>query len=156
MPNFIVHLSETFFFMTLLLHIFLACLTAGTLLPVQDQERTEIKIVHELFRLRNEHKADSAQQYYADTVRMYMKYLRNIPRRIITQSDKSFWKAHPKNKFEITAPVKITVTAGITTATIIGKEYLDGTAFQYEKIEIKFDQNKKINSFRGFRWKKEN
>ena len=142
--------------MTFILYIFLACVIAGTPLPVKEQERVEIKIVYELFRLRNEHKADSAQQYYADTVRMYMKYLRNIPRRIITQSDKSFWKAHPKNKFEITAPVKITVTAGITTATIIGKEYLDGTAFQYEKIEIKFDQNKKINSFRGFRWKKEN
>jgi len=140
--------------MTFILYVFLACVTAGTLQPGQKQEKTEIKIVHELFRLRNEHKADSAEQYYADTVRVYMKYLRNVPRKMITQSDKNFWKAHPKNKFEITAPVQITVLAGITTATIIGKEYLDGAAFQYEKIEIKFDRNKKINSFRGFKWKK--
>jgi hypothetical protein len=141
--------------MTFIQYIFLACVTAGKLPPVQEQERTEIKIVHELFRLRNEHKADSAEQYFSDTVLVYMKYLKNIPKKKITQSDKIFWKAHPKNKFEITAPVQITVVAGITTATIIGKEYLDGKAFQYEKIEIKFDRDKKINSFRGFKWKKE-
>jgi hypothetical protein len=153
--KFIFQLSETFFFMICILYLFLACLTRGILLPAQEQEITELKIVHELFRLRNEHKADSAEQYYADTVRVYMKYLRNIPRKIITQSDKSFWRAHPKNKFEITAPVQIKVVSGISTATIIGKEYLDGEAFQYEKIEIKFDRDKKINSFRGFKWKKE-
>ena len=137
--------------MTFILYIILACITDTTLKPVQ--ERPEIKIVQELFRLRNEHKADSAEQYYADTVRVYMKYLRNVPKKKITQSDKSFWKAHPKNKFEMTAPVQIMVVAGITTATIIGKEYLDGTAFQYEKVEIKFDRNKKIYSYRAFRWK---
>ncbi len=139
--------------MNFILYIFLACVIAGTALPEKEQERVEIKIVYELFRLRNEHKADSAEQYYADTVLVYMKYLRDIPRRIITQSDKSFWKAHPKNKFEITAPVQIRLVAGITTATIIGKEYLDGTTFQYEKIEIKFNRDKKINYFRGFKWK---
>ena len=139
--------------MPFILYITLACVTAATLQPVQEQERPEIKIVKKLFRLRNEHKADSAEQYYADTVRVYMKYLRNVPRKIITQSDKSFWKAHPKNKFEMTFPVQIMVVAGITTATIIGKEYLDGTAFQYEKIEIKFDRDKKIYSYRAFRWK---
>ncbi len=141
--------------MTFILYIFSACVIAGTALPVKEQERVEIKIVYELFRLRNEHKADSAEQYFADTVLVYMKYLRNVPRKRITQSDKSFWKAHPKNKFEITAPVQLTDKRGIITATIIGKEYLDGAAFQYEKIEIKFDRNKKINYFRGFKWKKE-
>lgn len=140
--------------MGFILYIFLACVTAGTLQPGQEQERPEITIVHELFRLRNEHKADSAEQYYADTVRVYMKYLRNVSRKMITQSDKSFWRAHPKNKFEITAPVQITVVAGITTAIIIGKEYPDGKDFEYERIEIKFDRDKKINSFRGFKWKK--
>jgi hypothetical protein len=54
----------------------------------------------------------------------------------------------------MTAPVQITTRAGITTAIVIGKEWLDGISFQYEKIEIKFDRNKKINSFRGFKWKK--
>ena len=141
--------------MTFILHIFLACVIAGTPLRVKEQERVEIKIVYELFRLRNEHKADSAEQYYADTVRVYMKYLRNVPRKKITQSDKSFWKSHPKNKFEITAPLQIRDVAGITTVTIIGKEYLDGSAFQYEKIEIKFDRDKKIYSYRGFKWHKE-
>ena len=123
--------------------------------PAPKQEGPEIKIIKDLFRLRNEHKADSAEQYYADTVKVYMKYLRNIPRKKITQSDKIFWKAHPKNKFEITKPVQVSIVAGITTATIFGKEYLDGTSFQYEKIEIKFDRNKKIYSYRGFRWKRE-
>ncbi len=118
-------------------------------LNAQEKENTTLKIVNELFRLRNEHKADSAEQFYADTVKVYMKYLRNIPRRIITQSDKNFWKAHPKNRFEITAPVQITVVAGNTIATIFGKEYLDGTSFKSEKIEIKFDRNRKIYSYRG-------
>ncbi len=141
--------------MTFILSVFLTCFAASTLPPVQKKQTTEIKIVHELFRLRNEYKADSAEQYYADTVRVYMKSLRNVSRKNITQSDKSFWKSHPKNKFEITAPVQITVVAGFTTATIIGKEYLDGSTFKYEKIEIKFDRDKKIYSFRAFKWKKE-
>jgi hypothetical protein len=140
--------------MTMILYIFLTCVTAVTLTSVHEQERTEIKIVQELFRLRNEHKADSAELLYADTVLVYMKYLRNIPKKIITQSDKKFWKAHPKNKFEITAPVQITTKEGLVTAIIIGKEYLDGAAFQYEKIEIRFDREKKINYFRGIKWKK--
>jgi hypothetical protein len=119
-------------------------------LSAQKKENETVKIVQELFRLRNEHKADLAEQYYADIVKVYMKYLRNIPRRTITQSDKKFWKAHPNNRFEITAPVQITVVAGNTIAIIFGKEYLDGTSFKSEKIEIKFDRNRKIYSYRGF------
>ncbi len=141
--------------MTFIQYIFLACITAGMLPLVQKQERTEIKIVHDLFRLRNEHKADSAEQYYSDTVLIYMKYLKNVSKKKISQSDKIFWKTHPGNRFEITAPVQLTIKGGRTTAIVIGKEYLDGVAFQYEKIEITFDRNQKINSFRGFKWKKE-
>ena len=155
MPKFIFYLIEPFFFMTFILYLFLACVTAGTIPMVQEQERTEIKIVHELFRLRNEHKADSAEQYFADTILVYMKYLRNVPKKKITQSDKSFWKTHPGNKFEITAPIQLTLKGGRTTAIVIGKEYLDGNSYQYERIEITFDRDKKINSFRGFKWKKE-
>ena len=124
-------------------------------MPEKEQERVEIRIVNELFRLRNEHKADSVEQYFADTVKVYMKYLRNVPRKTITQSDRSFWKAHPNNKFEITAPLQIRDVAGITTVTVFGKEYPDGINFQYERIEIRFDRNKKINYFRGFKWKKD-
>jgi hypothetical protein len=137
--------------MKLILYIFLVFITAAAFR--QDQDREEIKIVQELFRLRNEHKADSAEQYFADTVKVYMKYLRNVPKETITKLDKQFFKAHPKNKFEITAPLQITDAAGIATVTIIGKEYLDGTSFQYEKIEIKFDEMKKINHVRAFKWK---
>lgn len=126
----------------------------GNIQMPSQQERVEIRIVHDLFRLRNEHKADSAERYFADTVQVYMKYMRNVPRQKITQSDKSFWKAHPKNRFEMTEPVKITDKAGITTATIIGKEYLDGTDYKYERIEIKFNRNKKIFSYRGFNIKR--
>ena len=140
--------------MIFILSISFALITAVASIPQPGQEQPEIKLVQELFRLRNEHKADSAELYYADTVKIYMKYLRNIPRRIITQSDKRFWKAHPKNKFEMTAPIQITNAGGVTTAIITGKEYLDGTSFQYEKIEIKFNRNKKIYSYRGFNWKK--
>lgn len=139
--------------MTFILHILLTCFVTGDFLPEIKQEREEIKIVNELFRLRNEHKADSAEQYFADTVLLYMKYLRNVPKKEITKADKIFWKAHPKNRFEMTAPVQVTTVAGITTAIVIGKEYLDGTTFQYERIEIKFDRNNKINHFRGFRLK---
>lgn len=122
--------------------------------PGKKQQRPEIKIVYELFRLRNEHKADSAELLYADTVLLYMKYLRNIPREVITKSDKNFWKAHPKNKFEMTAPVQVITKSGITSAIIIGKEYLDGKDPYYERIEIKFDRNKKINYFRAAKLKK--
>lgn len=139
--------------MKLILYVFFAIATTASFREGQD--RDEIKIVQELFRLRNEHKADSIEQYYADTVKVYMKYLRNVPRKTITQSDKNFWKSHPKNKFEITEPLQITDAAGIATVTIFGKEYLDGTSFQYEKIEIKLNRDKKIFSFRGFKWKKE-
>lgn len=137
--------------MKILLFIFLTAVASCTFFPALAQERKEIKIVQDLFRLRNEHKADSAELYYADTVLTYMKYLKNIPRRIITRYDKSFWRAHPQNKFEIIDPVQVTKAAGVITATIIGKEYLDGKTFKYEKIEIKFDKNSRIYSFRGFK-----
>lgn len=140
--------------MVITLYLLLAVLSPGKIQQQHTIQSIEIKIVNELFRLRNEHKADSAEQYFADTVLVYMKYLRNVPKKVITQSDKNFWIAHPKNKFEITAPVQITTRGNIITAIIIGKEYLDGTSFQYERIEIQFDRNKKINSFRGFQLKK--
>ena len=54
----------------------------------------------------------------------------------------------------MTAPVQIITKGGIATAIVIGKEYLDGTAFQYERIELKFDKNKKIIFYRGFKLKK--
>ena len=147
--------ERNFLFMNFTLYAFIVVFTSTALQAAKAQERSELKIVRDLFRLRNEHKADSAELYYADTVRVYMKFLRNIPRKKITRSDKGFWKAHPKNKFEITAPLQIKDAGDITTVFIIGKEYLDGTSFQYEKIEIKFDRNKKINSYRGFMLKKE-
>ncbi len=137
-----------------LFYLLATCFSFGNIQMPSQQERVEIKIVHDLFRLRNEHKADSAERYFADTVQVYMKYMRNVPRQKITQSDKSFWKAHPKNRFEMTEPVKITDKAGITTATIIGKEYLDGSDYKYERIEIKFNRNKKIFSYRGFNIKR--
>lgn len=137
-----------------LFYLLATCFSFGNIQMPSQQERVEIRIVHDLFRLRNEHKADSAERYFADTVQVYMKYMRNVPRQKITQSDKSFWKAHPKNRFEMTEPVKITDKAGITTATIIGKEYLDGSDYKYERIEIKFNRNKKIFSYRGFNIKR--
>lgn len=136
-----------FFSVGLLLH------TAFNAVPVQGQERAEIQIVKELYRLRNEHKADSAEQFFADTVKVYMKYLRNVPKKTITESDRKFWKAHPKNKFEITGTIKIKDGAGTSTAVFTGKEYLDGNNFQNERIEIVFDRNKKIISLRGFNMK---
>ncbi|MGB3005273.1 MAG: hypothetical protein WBC06_02105 [Chitinophagaceae bacterium] len=140
--------------MKFILNILLYCVTAGIEEKAPKQEREEIRIVNQLFRMRNEHKADSAELYFADTVRVYMKYLRNVPRKMITQSDKSFWKSHPKNRFEITVPVQIKMLGGITIATITGKEYLDGSSYQFERIEIKFDRNKKIFSYRGIKLKK--
>lgn len=119
-----------------------------------EAQAGELQLVQDLFRLRNEHKADSAEQLFADTVQVYMKNLRNIPRATITQVDKQFWKAHPKNKFEITAPIQLMTRAGITTAIVYGKEYLDGKSFQYEKIEIRFNRHKKIYYYRGFNWKR--
>lgn len=131
-----------------------AFFSSGSLSAEYIQERVEIRVVNELFRLRNEHKADSVELYFADTVEVYMKYMRNVPKKKITQSDKNFWKAHPKNKFEMTEPIRLSDQSGITTATIIGKEYLDGKDFKFEKIEIKFNKNKKIFYYRAFNIKR--
>ena len=118
----------------------------SALLPQQK----EVQIIHELYRLRNQHKADSASLLFADTVKVYMKYLRNVPRKKIAEVDRDFWKAHPKNKFEMTEPVKIKNKDGLTTAIIYGKEYLDGTSFRKERIEIIFGRDHKIISLRGY------
>lgn len=142
------------FFTSYILYSLLAVSAEERATVKYSQQRIELQIIHDLFRLRNEHKADSAEQYFADTVAVYMKYLRNISKKKITQTDIQFWKAHPKNKFEITKPVTITDAGGVTTAVIIGKEYLDGNDFQFERIEIKFDHNKKIYYYRGFQLKK--
>jgi len=115
-----------------------------------NAQQQEIRIIHELFRLRNEHKADSVELLYADTVQVYMKYLKNVPRRKITAADRKFWKSHPKNKFEMTEPVQVVLRNGVWTAIIFGKEFLDGTSFKKERIEIKFNRDRKIVSFRGF------
>lgn len=140
--------------MIYLLYLVAAGFSTVDFQPEYKQERMEIRLVTELFRLRNAHKADSAEHYFADTVQVYMKYMRNVPKKKITQSDKSFWKAHPKNKFEMSEPVRLSDQSGIATATIIGKEYLDGKDFKYEKIEIKFNRNKKIVSYRAFNIKR--
>lgn len=142
--------------MLLALSIWSLFYTVGMPLPDSKQERKEIQIVKELYRLRNEHKADSAELYFADTVKVYMKYMRNVPKRKITESDKQFWKTHPKNKFEITEPIRLIDGTGNTKAIVVGKEYLDGSSFQYERIEIVFDRYKKIISLRGFKLKKAN
>lgn len=117
------------------------------LLPVH---KTEKEIVLELFRLRNEHKADSAALYFADTVQVYMKYLRNVPKSRIAEADKEFWKQHPRNRFEITAPILLNLKNGIVIATIFGNEYLDGNSYVKERIEIRFNRQKKIYYYRGF------
>jgi hypothetical protein len=113
-------------------------------------QQQEIRIIQELYRLRNEHKADSASLLFADTVLVYMKYLRKVPRKKISEVDRAFWKAHPKNKFEITKPIQVKKINGITTAIIVGKEYLDGKSFKKEKIEIRFDKKLRINFLRGY------
>ena len=130
-----------------LLTLFMLVTAASPGFSQQDQA---LHTIHELFRLRNEHKADSAEKLFADTVRVYMKYMRNVPRHVITKSDKQFWKAHPKNKFEISLPVKTSRAGGVTTAIIYGREYLDGTDFKYEKIEIRLDSRGKIFYFRAY------
>ncbi|MBL7732914.1 MAG: hypothetical protein JNM88_17205 [Chitinophagaceae bacterium] len=130
--------------------ICIACIMAVFSAPLFAQEQQEITIIKTLVRLRNEHKADSAGLYFADTVVRYMKYLRNVPRSKIVASDKAFWKAHPGNRFEITGPVNILLRNGQTVGIITGKEYLDGTSYKRERIEIIFNKNKKIISYRGF------
>jgi hypothetical protein len=100
--------------------------------------------------LRNEHKADSAGLYFADTIAVYMKNLRNVPKTVVVNSDKQFWKKHPHNKFEITAPILIERKKDYAKATIYGKEYLDGVHYQKERIEIRLNYQQKIIYYRGF------
>ena len=113
-------------------------------------QQAESAIVRELYRLRNEHKADSAARLFADTVLVYMKYLRNVPREKIAAADQLFWKAHPGNRFEITALSQKRNPNGSVIVTVLGKEYLDGASFKKERIEIQFNQQQKINSLKGY------
>lgn len=76
--------------MTILLYLLLTCTTAGKNEQVNTLQNEEIKIVHKLFRLRNEHKADSAEQYFADTVLVYMKYLRNVSKKRSRRATEAF------------------------------------------------------------------
>ncbi len=115
------------------------------ILSIINQEPTEIKLVNEWFRFRNEHKADSAELYFADTVQVYMKYMRNVPKAKVTASDKQFWKNHPKNKFEMTTAPTLKFIDSIAIVTVMGKEYLDGINFKKEKIEIKLKDQKIIS-----------
>lgn len=129
-----------------MLHLFLIIFfTCGH--PPQQEE---IKIVENLLRLRNEHKADSAENLYADNVLVYMKYLRNVSKKKITQNDKIFWKSYPKYRFEITSAIQVHKVKGMTTAIVYGNEFLDGVTIKKEKLEIKFDPYKKINYFRAY------
>lgn len=118
--------------------------------PLYAQSTVEKNIIITLFRLRNEHKADSAGAYLADTVAVYMKNLRNVPKAVVVNSDKQFWKQHPHNKFEITAPISLEKKIEYTQVTIYGKEYLDGVHYQKERIEIRLNQQQKIIYYRGF------
>jgi hypothetical protein len=128
----------------------LILITLIYVMPALLPQQPEVQTIHELFRLRNQHKADSAALLFADTVKVYMKYLRNVSRKKIAEVDRDFWKAHPKNKFEMTEPVKIKNKDGIKTAIIYGKEFLDGKDFKKERIEITFDRSGKISAFRGY------
>ena len=110
-----------------------------------------ISIVTGLFRLRNEHKADSIEKLYSDTLLTYFKYLKNISKKEVTKSDKHYWATITKDKFIITEPVQIISDSSQTKAIIIGKQYQDGKVFLNERVEIQFDSNKKINSIRGFK-----
>lgn len=132
------------------LRILLLFLVSGLCRQVAAQTMDAKAIVLDLFRLRNEHKADSAERYFADTVKVYMKTLRNVPKSAITKSDKQFWKQHPRNKFEITSPLGMSTVGGITTIILYGKEYTDGTSFVKEKIEIRLNRQNKIFYYRGF------
>ncbi|MCB0741221.1 MAG: hypothetical protein KDB92_09300 [Chitinophagaceae bacterium] len=135
-----------------ILWLFLFLFPAGitSVCAQANSKKNEKILVQELFRLRNEHNADAAEKYFANTVEVYMKYLRNVPREKITEVDKQFWKNHPHNKFEITRPITMHTEGHKTVATIFGKEYLDGKSFKHEKIIIKFNRFKKIIYYRGF------
>jgi hypothetical protein len=47
--------------------------------------------------LRKAHKADSLEGLYADTVSQYFKNLQYVPKRVITESDRRFWRRFPWN-----------------------------------------------------------
>jgi hypothetical protein len=118
--------------------------------PLQAQLVDEKNIIVALFRLRNEHNAVAAGHFFADTVAVYMKNLRNVPKAVVVNSDKTFWKNHPRNRFQITAPIIIETKKEYTKATIYGNEYLDGLHFQKERIEIRLNGQQKIYYYRGF------
>jgi hypothetical protein len=120
-------------------------------LQILSQRDSLISIVTELFRLRNEHKADTIEKLYSDTLLTYFKYFKNVSKKEVTKSDKHYWATFSKDKFIFTEPVQIILDSSQTKAVVIGKQYQDGTNFLNERVEIQFDKHRKINSVRAFK-----
>ncbi|MDB5226364.1 MAG: hypothetical protein JWN78_557 [Bacteroidota bacterium] len=106
-------------------------------------------IVNELLLLRKEHNADSLEHLYSDTVINYFKNLHYAPKRLITISDKQYWKHYPNDKFILNQIKIISETEG-DKAFINGKQCCTELKCVDEILEIHFDRNKKINYVRGF------
>jgi hypothetical protein len=109
-----------------------------------------ISIVTELFRLRNEHKADSIELLYSDTVKSYFKNLKNVSKNIITKSDKQYWTKYKSDNFNITDPIQIVIDSLGDKAIVKGRQCYDEKRCYDEIVEIGFDLTKKINYVRAF------
>jgi len=113
-----------------------------------------ILIVTKLFRLRNEHKADSIELLYSDTVKSYLKNLKNISKNIITKSDKHYWAKYKSDNFIITDPIQIIMNSLGDKAIVKGRQCYDEKRCYDEIVEIGFDSTRKINYVRAFYDKK--
>lgn len=109
-----------------------------------------ISIVTKYFGFRNEHKADSAESLYADTVISYFKNLKNISKATITASDKQYWAKYKADNFLITDPIQIILNYAGDRAIVKGRQCFDEQKCFDEFVEIHFEANKKINYVRAF------
>lgn len=109
-----------------------------------------ISIITKYFRFRNEHKADSTELLYADTVISYFKNLKNISKTTITASDKQYWAKYKADNFFITDPIQIILNSIGNRAIVKGRQCFDEKKCFDEFIEIHFDTDNKINYVRAF------
>ena len=109
-----------------------------------------LSIVNLLLRYRSEHKADSMQALFSEKVVRYFKNLHNTSNKTIAKYDKIYWKQYPNDMFTLTAPIKILSDSTGDKAIINGTQCRDGKKCIEEIVEIRFDENKKINYARAY------
>lgn len=118
--------------------------------PLSEQEMLSSQVI-EYIRLRNEHKADSMELFYADTLARYFKNIKNSSKSDATQSDKRYWRSFPNDEYVITGPVQIIGDSAAGKRAMVAGDYCrTPKKCQPMVLEIGFGIDNKITSVRAY------